>query len=115
MAFKKSNKKATESKREYLDLSQFTVTNVRVVTDTLVTFTMKGTGISLYGMRLIDGKNGMFVAPPQQKGKDGNYYNLYAVYISEDDLDGLFNSIMKQIDGDDDFASVKNGDELPFN
>lgn len=103
MAFKKSS----ETKREYLDMSQYKVQNVRVVTDSMVTFSLRGHGHSLYGMKLCEGKNGMFVTPPSQKGKDGKYYNLYAVYLSEDDEKKLIDQVCKMAGGDD-------GSELPF-
>lgn len=112
MAFKKANKKATETNREYLDISQYKVQNVRVVTDTMVTFTLRGHGHSLYGMKLCEGKNGMFIAPPSQKGKDGKYYNHYAVYLSEDDEKKLIDTVCKMA-GEDDFVDTKDS-ELPF-
>lgn len=32
-------------------------------------------GIVIKGFRLIKGKNGLFVSPPDEKGKDGKYYD----------------------------------------
>lgn len=90
MAF---NRKDTQ--REYLDITQFTPCNVRVLSDKLVSFTLRGKGVSLYNMRLIDSKNGMFITPPQEKGKDGKYYNQYAVYLSDDDETVLINAVTK--------------------
>jgi stage V sporulation protein G len=31
-------------------------------------------GITLKGFRLVNGSNGLFLASPDQKGKDGKYY-----------------------------------------
>ena len=31
-------------------------------------------GITLKGFRLVNGNNGLFLSSPDQKGKDGNYY-----------------------------------------
>jgi len=33
-----------------------------------------GDGITLKGFRLVNGSNGLFLASPDQKGKDGKYY-----------------------------------------
>ena len=32
-------------------------------------------GVSIYGCRYVEGKNGDFISFPSYKGKDGNYYN----------------------------------------
>jgi stage V sporulation protein G len=33
-----------------------------------------GDGITIKGFRLVNGSNGLFLASPDQKGKDGKYY-----------------------------------------
>jgi len=33
-----------------------------------------GDGITLKGFRLVNGSNGLFLSSPDQKGKDGKYY-----------------------------------------
>ena len=30
--------------------------------------------IAIHGIRIVEGKNGLFVAFPSEKGRDGNYY-----------------------------------------
>lgn len=57
----------------------------RAVSDTLITFTLAMDGLALYGLRLVATDNGTFIAPPSTKGKDGNYYRLYGVWLSEAD------------------------------
>lgn len=36
-------------------------------------------GIIIKGFRLVDGSNGLFVASPSEKGKDGKYYETVIV------------------------------------
>lgn len=36
-------------------------------------------GIIIKGFRLVDGSNGLFVAVPSEKGKDGKYYETVIV------------------------------------
>lgn len=117
MAFKKTNAKATERKNaEYIDLKQFTVTNVRVVGDNLITFTLKGHGFSLYSVRLVEMKDGTrFIAPAQTKGKDGNYYAVYGLYISPKDTEGLINQVLGLAGVTADEFVDAEGSELPFN
>lgn len=50
-------------------------------------FTLQLPGLSLYDLRLVPaGKDyDAFIAMPQRKGSDGNYYDVYKLWISEDD------------------------------
>ncbi len=36
-------------------------------------------GIIIKGFKLINGAHGLFVAPPNQKGKDGKYYDSVVI------------------------------------
>lgn len=68
--------------------------NARVVTDNMITFTLKCHGFSLYNMKLVNGKKGYFITPPSIKGSNGAYYNQYAIYLSEEDEKSLIDSIL---------------------
>lgn len=70
------------------------VQNARVVTDDLITFTLKCHGFSLYNMKLVNGKKGYFITPPSVKGSNGAYYNQYAIYLSEEDEKNLIDSVL---------------------
>lgn len=90
-----SNTNGTQKEHTYINLNDWEVTNARVVTDTFITFTLRGktNGVSLYGMRLFETKNGkqMIRCPQSEYEKNGEkrYANLYAVYISHDDEEKL--------------------------
>lgn len=51
--------------------------------------------VTIYGCRLIDGKNGMFVSFPRRKGKDDEYYNIAYVALSKTDIDNIVAQIEK--------------------
>lgn len=72
-----------------------TVTNARVIGDTCITFTLKCQGFSLYNMKLCEGRDGNFIAPPSTKGKDGKYYSQYAVYLSNEDEQRMIEDVLK--------------------
>ena len=86
-----SNNNGTRKKYTYINLDEWEVSNVRVVTDTFITFTLRGktNGVSLYGMRLIEKRDGtnMIRCPQSEYMQNGKkqYANQYAVYISRDD------------------------------
>lgn len=92
--------------RTYFDMrvTEAVVTNAKVITDKLITFTLKCHGFSLYGMKLVEGKDGKrFITPPSVKGLNGTYYNQYALYLTEEDQNALIDSVLIQ-------AGVKNAD-----
>lgn len=59
-----------------------------------VFFDMEVNGVTIYGCRFVEGKNGDFVSFPSYKGKDGKYYNH--VYVKLDDA--MISLIDEQID-----------------
>lgn len=91
MGFKKNEEKT------YLEVGKYVIKNVRVVSDKLVTFTLRGDGVSLYNVRLVGGSKGRFISASQHKGSDGRWYNDYGLYISEDDQKKLIDEVLAQL------------------
>lgn len=54
-------------------------------------------GVTIYGCKLVDGKNGGFVSFPNQKGKDGKFYNHCYVKFDENDTKSIINTFNKMI------------------
>lgn len=73
------------------------VANVRRISEKVVAFSLLGNGLGLYNLKVIDGKKDKFVAAPQEKGKDDKYYNVYAVYFSEEDEQKIIEAVMKKV------------------
>lgn len=96
MGFKTRDSKDNKQNATKFDMTatEAIVQNARVVTDNLITFTLKCHGFSLYNMKLVNGKNGYFITPPSVKGSNGAYYNQYAIYLSEEDEKSLIDSVL---------------------
>ena len=96
MGFKTNDSKDNKQRGVKFDMAatEAEVQNARVVTNDLITFTLKCHGFSLYNMKLAIGKKGYFIAPPSTKGSNGAYYNQYAIYLSEEDEKSLIESVM---------------------
>lgn len=108
MPFKVNTKGNKNRDLTFIDLEAVgaKVNRVRVVTDTLITFTLECKGFSLYNMRICEDKKGTrFITVPSEKVGD-NYYNLYAVYLSEYDRKKLIEEVLKIAEGDT--------EDLPF-
>ena len=86
------------SEKTYLEVDKYAIKNVRLVSDKLVTFTLRGDGVSLYNVRLVEGVNGRFISASQHKGSDGRWYNDYGLYISEDDQKKLIDDVLAQLE-----------------
>ncbi|KAF0151591.1 MAG: hypothetical protein FD143_1724 [Ignavibacteria bacterium] len=51
-------------------------------------------GIVIKGFKLINGTHGLFIAPPNQKGKDGKYYD--SVVIPKEAVEGLQKAVIEE-------------------
>lgn len=60
-----------------------------------ITFDMKVNEVSIYGCRLVNGKNGQFVSFPSRKGSDGNYYSYAHCKLSQEDTQSIIDQIEK--------------------
>ena len=75
----------------------YEITNVRVITDSFITFTLKFRGFALYNMRVVESKKtgDPFISVPQSKGTDSRYYNQNAVYLTDEDQQMLIDDVFK--------------------
>ena len=80
-----ATKKETAEQKPVFSIKGMTVANVRKLGENVIAFSLLGNGLGLYNLRVLNGRNGEFVATPQEKGKDEKYHSLYAVYLSEED------------------------------
>ena len=74
------------------------VRNVRQVADNCLTFTLRFAGVELYGMRLVNGQRGMFITASSTKGKNGNYYENYRVYLDDSGRNAVKTAVLKAYD-----------------
>lgn len=91
---KRETKKQAAERTEPINVTECKVTRARVWKDGNETFDMVLNGVSIYGCRLVEGKNGLFVSYPARKGNDGNYYSHCYAVLSEETVD----SIARQVD-----------------
>ena len=88
-------KKETQSK-EVVEVREFEVKNVNQYKDT-VFFNLVINGVTIYGCRCVEGKNGDFIAFPSKKGNDGKYYNHVYVALSDEDSKKILEEVEKQL------------------
>lgn len=106
MGFNKSNDASYQKKTtdkpcvtcEGLRNMKAVVRNVRQVADNCLTFTLRFAGVDLYGMRLVDGQKGRFITASSTKGKNGNYYENYRVYLDDSGRNAVETAVLKAYD-----------------
>lgn len=86
--------------------SGWSISNVRVVTEHMVSFTLKMHGLALYNMKVTESTKGdtagqMFLSNGQSKGSDGKYYNNYALYLSDEDRDMIIKAVCAEANKDE--------------
>lgn len=77
---------------------EYTIRNVRYLSNTSIGFNLELPGLVLYNLRVVDGKNGMFLGMPSEKGSDGNYYPKYRLYLTEEDSKALIDKVVEAYD-----------------
>lgn len=110
MAFNVKGSKKEETKERInfkLQGSGWAIANVRVVTEHMVSFTLKMHGLSLYNMKVTESTKGdtkgqMFLSNGQSKGNDGKYYNNYALYLSDEDKAMVIEAVCVEVNKADD-------------
>lgn len=103
---KGSKKERTERINFNLNDSGWEIVNVRVVTEHMVSFTLKMQGLALYNMKVTESTKGdnvgrMFLSNGQSKGSDGKYYNNYALYLSDEDKEAIIEAVCTEATKDE--------------
>ena len=107
------SKKVKKNDKPNFVITGMKVSNVRKLSNTVTAFSLLGNGLGLYNLKVVNGAKGKFVAVPQTKGKDGEWYNQYAVYISEEDQAKIIKKVESMVEEDDEDIDVI-GDDAPF-
>lgn len=93
---KPTNKKSQETK-ETINVREVEVSRVREISNGTVFFTLKLNGVTIYDCRVVEGKNGDFIAFPSDKGSDGKYYSKVYAPLSEEDTKQIISEVEKQL------------------
>lgn len=96
----KTKKAAAAEPKEVTEVTSVSVNRARVVEGSkgdIVFFDMKLNGVEIHSCRVASGKNGDFISWPQQKGKDGNYYNMVYVALKKEDSDKILELVQAEL------------------
>ena len=81
--------------RPMLDLKGATVSGCRFLSDEVIAFTLNLPGLALYNMKVIDGKHGAFVSPPQSKSKKSDrWVDAVGVWLDSADEDRIAQAVI---------------------
>lgn len=77
---------------------EWEVSNVRELEYSTM-FTLKLPGLALYNLRVVpEGKKyDAFIGMPEDKGKDGDYYKRFALYLSDEDTKAVLKAVEKAL------------------
>ena len=102
MAFKNSTNNTEKTETKVTKLA-YTISRVKEVTDTMVSFNINVNGVTIYGMKVIKykskktGEDGMMVAFPTRKGSDDKYYNICTFSMTQEMQDDIINQVLEQL------------------
>lgn len=72
------------------------VTRANQVKDT-VYFDVVINGVTIYGCKVVEGKNGDFISFPSHKGKDDKYYNHVYIKLSDEQTAGIVKQVEEML------------------
>ena len=88
-------KKEAEKEKQFFDLGkEWEIKNVRKL-DFGTFFTLQVPGLALYNLRVVPAgkKYDAFIGMPEDKGKDGDYYKRFALYLDEEDTQAVIEAV----------------------
>ena len=91
------NKAKSNSKQEELKIDSFSVNRVYQFDNGGVIFDMTVNGITIYGCRVVETKNGDFIGLPQREGNDGKWYSIVWARFSEADTEDILAEVEKKL------------------
>ncbi|MEE1547434.1 MAG: hypothetical protein U0K26_09375 [Prevotella pectinovora] len=81
--------------RPKLNINGATVSGCRFLSDKVIAFTLNLPGLALYNMKVIDGKNGAFVSPPQNKSKKSDrWVDAVGIWLDSADEDEIAQTVI---------------------
>ena len=72
------------------------VTRANQVKDT-VFFDVVINGVTIYGCKVVEGKNGDFISFPSHKGKDDKYYNHVYIKLSDEQTAAIIHQVEEML------------------
>lgn len=91
---KKPKNTAKGSTAEVLKMESYNVRRANMVGET-VFFDLDINGITVYGCKVVEGKNGDFISLPSRKGKDDKYYSIVYFRLSDEDQEIILDTVEK--------------------
>ena len=89
--------KAKSNKGEALMIDSFSVNRVHQFDNGGVVFDMTVNGISIYGCRVVETKDGDFIGLPQRQGNDGKWYSIVWAKFSAADTKDILAEVEKKL------------------
>lgn len=87
------------TKRNYTEVKEFSVIRTKMFDNGNVVFDLSINGVSIYGCRVVEGKQGDFISFPQRKGGDGKYYHIAYASLSQDDQGAILAAVERELNG----------------
>lgn len=92
------NKPSTSNKTsETLKVDNFRVIRAHMFESGDVTFDLELNSIRIYGLKVVEHKDGDFISFPQRKGKDGKYYSFVWAKFSSEDTKTILAAVEKEL------------------
>lgn len=107
--------KKTTTEKPTFSIKGMKLGNVRKLSDKVIAFSLLGNGLGLYNLKVVSGAKGNFIATPQTKASNGEWYNQYAVYFSDEDQKKIIKSVKAKLkEEEEDEEEEVSEEDIPF-
>lgn len=62
-----------------------------------VVFDLRIDDITVYGCRVVEGKNGDFISLPREKGRDGNYWSIVYKRFTDEETNAILDMVSARL------------------
>lgn len=95
---KKPNNNNNNNKgKEEIVITSYSVDRVNSSSSGTIFADITINGVTIYGIRVVEGDNGDFLAFPQNKDKNGKYWHIVYCRLSEKDQNDILAEIERQL------------------
>lgn len=83
--------------KECIKIDSFKIIRTHIFDNGGVSFDLTVNGVTIYGCRVVESKDGDFISLPQRKGNDGKYYSIVWARFSDEDTKDILAEVEKQL------------------
>lgn len=93
-----ATRKSAAKEQEFIKVDSFRVRRAVETNAKAIFFDLDLNGVTIYGCRVVSGRNGDFISFPSQQGKDEKWYSVAYAHLGAEDQDAIIQAVYDLLD-----------------